>query len=127
MNCPKCQGAMDPVTVETVTVDRCTRCAGLWLDGGELQALMAIRGAEKVDSGDEKVGQLMDKVPAEMTCPRCSKPLVSKVDIDQHHIHYESCAACKGMFLDAGEFKDLKSYTFGDYIRGLFKHKEKKA
>lgn len=51
MDCPRCTGA--PL-VETdrdgITLDRCERCRGIWLDRGELEKLLA-RGtaAERVD------------------------------------------------------------------------------
>jgi Zn-finger nucleic acid-binding protein len=50
--------------------------------------------------------------------------MIRMVDVDQHHIDYEACTTCYGIFLDAGEFKDLKSFTIADYLRGLF-HKKK--
>ena len=126
MNCPKCETDMEAIAVDAVTVDRCTRCGGIWLDAGELAALRDMKNPERIDTGDVKAGRLMDKLNAG-ACPRCRGPLKTKVDVDQHHIHFEYCEACKGMFLDAGEFTDLKSYTLHDYVRGLFKHKTKKA
>lgn len=46
--------------------------------------------------------------------------MVRMVDIDQHHIWFESCKICRGTFLDAGEFRDMKHHTLADYIRDLF-------
>ncbi len=39
LGCPQCRLAMDPVTLKGVHIDRCGRCAGLWLDDSELEAL----------------------------------------------------------------------------------------
>ena len=39
MNCPKCQAAMELITFEGVTVDRCTACKGIWFDANEQKLL----------------------------------------------------------------------------------------
>ena len=124
MNCPKCQAAMETVTFEGVTVDRCTGCQGIWLDAGERRVLQDLKGAQAIDIGDATTGRKMDAITA-IDCPRCQKPMIVKTDIDHHDITFECCPVCKGIYLDAGEFTDLKDYTFMDYLRHLF-HKSKK-
>lgn len=125
MQCPKCIAAMEEVTFDAVTVDRCTVCAGIWFDAGELKLLQNAKGAEKLDTGNASEGVKQNKI-TQIQCPRCNVPMKETVDTDQHHIHLETCPQCKGAWLDAGEFKDLKSYTIADYVRGLFKHKTKR-
>ena len=124
MKCPKCAAEMELVTFEDVTVDRCTGCKGIWFDASEQKLLKAKKGAEAIDIGDVAVGKKMDKIN-DINCPRCLKPMIRMVDVDQHHIDYEACTTCFGIFLDAGEFKDLKNYTISDYLRGLFSHRKK--
>jgi uncharacterized protein len=121
MICPKCQSPMEAVTFEGVTVDRCTGCKGIWFDAKEQNLLKQARGAEAIDIGDVHTGRKMDRV-TDIKCPRCQSPMTLMEDVDQHHITFEACSACKGVFLDAGEFKDLKNYTLADYVRGLFRH-----
>ena len=41
-------------------------------------------------------------------------------DDEQRHVWYEECETCHGIFLDAGEFTDLKFKTLMDWVRGLF-------
>jgi Zn-finger nucleic acid-binding protein len=125
MQCPKCTGAMEQVAFDTVTVDRCTQCAGIWFDAGELKVLQSAKGAEKLDTGTVAEGRKQNQI-TRINCPRCNVEMKETVDTDQHHIHLETCPQCKGAWLDAGEFADLKSYTIADYVRGLFKHKAKK-
>jgi Zn-finger nucleic acid-binding protein len=43
--CPSCGGLMDAEHVRGVEVEVCTTCFGLWLDHGELDALVAAKGA----------------------------------------------------------------------------------
>jgi Zn-finger nucleic acid-binding protein len=125
MICPKCQSPMESVSFAGVTVDRCTGCQGIWFDARERNQLQQAKGSEVIDIGDARVGRKMDRI-TEIKCPRCDAPMTQVEDVDQHHITFEVCTACKGGFLDAGEFKDLKSYTLADYVRGLFRHKNAK-
>ena len=37
--CPKCGHRLDKREIETIVVEQCPSCRGLWLDEGELQAL----------------------------------------------------------------------------------------
>jgi uncharacterized protein len=37
MRCPKCGSGMDEVSMESVKVDRCTSCGGIYFDKGELE------------------------------------------------------------------------------------------
>jgi len=124
MICPKCNGQMEPVAMENVTVERCAGCQGIWVDAGEVAALREIRGSEAIDTGDARSGKKMNAIN-NINCPRCQKPMKQMVDVDQHHIQFEACTECKGIYLDAGEFKDLKSFTIADYLRGLFTHRKK--
>lgn len=39
--CPNCQSPMSEVSRRGVYVDVCPRCRGVWLDGGELEKLLA--------------------------------------------------------------------------------------
>jgi uncharacterized protein len=119
MNCPKCSAPMELVTFEDVTVDRCTSCNGIWFDANEQKWLKEKKGSEVVDSGDAAVGRKMDKI-TNYKCPRCHGAMIRMVDVDQHHIDYEACTVCYGIFLDAGEFKDLKDCTMSEYLQGLF-------
>jgi uncharacterized protein len=126
MNCPKCQAQMESVTFDKVTVDRCTSCKGIWFDANEQKQLFQAQGSEDIDIGDIRTGRKMDAV-REINCPRCRVKMMEVEDVDQHHITFESCPECHGIFLDAGEFEDLKFYTFMDYWKGLFKHSKKKS
>ena len=38
--CPKCGAALITVPYKGVEIDKCSRCAGLWLDCGELERVL---------------------------------------------------------------------------------------
>ena len=44
--CPRCGGVMDLEPAGDIEVDICTNCKGIWLDGGELEALQEKSSAE---------------------------------------------------------------------------------
>src|SRR5690242_10974545 len=119
MKCPKCNAQMELVTYEGVTVDRCTGCKGIWFDANEQRLLKEKKGAEVIDIGDAAIGKRMDKI-TDIKCPRCESKMIRMVDVDQQHIDFEACTSCFGIFLDAGEFKDLKDFTVSEYLKGLF-------
>jgi Zn-finger nucleic acid-binding protein len=119
LECPKCHHGMEESTYEGVTIDRCTNCQGLWFDGDEAWQLKEKAGSEALDSGDPKEGWKYDS-RADIGCPRCGKMMEKTADPKQKHIWYEACPE-HGMFLDAGEFSDLKFETLLDYFRGLIK------
>ena len=39
MKCPRCDGTLKEVMIEHVAIDTCDKCAGTWLDAGELEEL----------------------------------------------------------------------------------------
>jgi Zn-finger nucleic acid-binding protein len=39
LQCPGCDGRLQPVMFEGVEIDVCDKCGGVWLDANELEAL----------------------------------------------------------------------------------------
>ncbi len=53
MHCPRCETVtLTEMDRDGVTIDRCARCRGIWLDRGELEKLIA-RGAS---GGPDRAG-----------------------------------------------------------------------
>jgi Zn-finger nucleic acid-binding protein len=119
MDCPKCNAGMQEVKYGGVTVDRCTRCMGIWFDFSEHEDLKAMEGSESIDIGSTKVGKKNNEI-GDITCPRCDTKMIKMVYLDQHHIWYEACQSCYGVYFDAGEFKDYKQEDFLDKIKDFF-------
>ena len=127
INCPKCSAAMGKVTFGSVVVDRCTSCRGLWFDAREHERLKDIQGSEEIDappaagdaaaSGARSGGGGATPSDAKINCPVCHTRLIRMVDHQQPHIHFESCTVCHGVFFDAGEFRDYKEHTVGEWFR----------
>jgi uncharacterized protein len=45
MTCPRCGGKLEEIEHENVKVDRCSACAGIYLDKGELEAIVSSKSA----------------------------------------------------------------------------------
>jgi len=111
---------MKRVVQQGIEVDRCEQCGGLWFDNMEADRLLKMKGSAKtIDTGDSKVGVKQNEV-GKVECPRCHTQMIRMVDLEQHHIWYESCTVCYGKFFDAGEFKDLQDQSIMDFFRDLF-------
>ena len=39
LGCPKCEGVLEGYSFMGFALDRCEKCAGVWLDAGELEGL----------------------------------------------------------------------------------------
>ena len=118
MNCPKCSSTFESVRVGDDEVDRCTSCRGLWFRVQAVERLRSVEGSEVIDIGDAEVGRRLNSTDR-IECPECHTPMIRMVDGAQPHIHFESCKVCYGVFLDAGEFTDLKHKTVLDFLRDL--------
>lgn len=56
-NCPKCPGKLETFTFHGITLDRCRGCHGVWMDYGELEAVV-----RKVSRGP--IGEWIDTLTA---------------------------------------------------------------
>ena len=119
MKCPKCKSEMETVEYQSIEVERCTGCSGLWFELMELETLSALEGSETIDTGDSGTGEKFNALDR-IDCPVCDTPMTRMVDKDQPHIWFEKCSDCSGSFFDAGEFSDLKEKTVTDFFKGLF-------
>ncbi len=118
MKCPKCSGLFHKVLFQDTEVERCSSCNGLWFDALELPALLKKKGSERLDVGDKGDFQKTNQIE-DFRCPKDGSTMIKMVDAKQGHIWYESCGHCKGIFLDATEFKDLKDTSVLDLFRTI--------
>jgi Zn-finger nucleic acid-binding protein len=107
---------METVRVGEEQIDRCVECGGLWFDEFELDDLRAQKDSEKIDTGKPNAASDQN---AQLKCPKCDEPMLRMVDIEHARIWYETCDICGGSFLDAGEFKEMKSHNLVGKIKDL--------
>ena len=112
MNCSACNGDMGEVEVDGVTIDRCEKCGGVWLDDGEAEALGKADPSPQDEMMRVKLKLLREwKTSAEnprevdRVCPRCDKNMHRVNYKDIPGLQVEKCPDHCGMFLDQGELK----------------------
>lgn len=118
MQCPKCEGQFEVLKYVNVVFERCMSCHGMWFDFAEVAELLEKQGTEMIDSGDPLVGEAMDDV-RNIDCIRCQHRMLTVRHGEQRHIEYEICPECWSMFLDSGEFEDMKDFTIGEWFANL--------
>lgn len=128
MRCPKCPGTLEPKTYgRKITIHRCSDCGGLLCKPETLLEMKREWMSEAVlDAGDPRMGKALDKL-GDIKCPECDTVMDKTADERQTHIWYESCPSCSNIFLDAGEFTDLKYDTLMDRLRGIVRGKRPQA
>ncbi len=117
MKCPKCERDMETRTFKNIEIDRCTGCYGIFCSPGDIEKGKDVWLSEAVlDIGYENTGERYDTID-DINCPACDVKMDKISDPDQTHIWMEACPQCNKLFLDAGEFTDLKYNTMMDRIR----------
>jgi len=104
MICPKCQAAKlleRKVKGKDSTVGYCLNCKGVWFDQHELEEVMpaAIKELQVPGNALKKKKRL---------CPKCEKALY-EFDYPQTYVTIDMCKKCRGLWLDAGEFKEIRT------------------
>lgn len=99
MHCPKCESYTTSGRLQGVEVDLCPSCQGVWLDRGELSQLV---GTDK-DLSPTASGMK----DTSYACPRCHQTLTEVAYPWERRILVDVCAACEGIWLDAGELDKI--------------------
>lgn len=101
MNCPHCNVALERKVVRgrTTEIDRCPKCGGIWFDDGEVAALLGSRERAAVPPDA--------RVDPRLQCPKCRVPL-SIFGYPGTLTVAEGCRRCGGIWLDAGEFEEIR-------------------
>ena len=106
MDCPVCKNPMVVLESESVEIDHCYDCGGIWLDAGELELLIGT---------EEKAIKLLNSFEVEKNseekprkCPICFKKM-RKIIVgnEKPSLLIDSCAKEHGLWFDAGELQDV--------------------
>ena len=121
MHCPKCEGELEQKTHEHITIDCCNSCQGLYVSPEMLEEMRGNILSEKfLDTGPHATGVKFDQIE-DIDCPYCNVRMDKIEDEVQTHIWMEQCPQCHRIWLDAGEFSDLKYETFRDKFKAIQK------
>jgi len=101
MHCPACQEPMVVLELESVEVDYCLACHGVWLDAGELELLF---GAREMTAGFLQGGDSA-KAQGEKArrCPICNRKMDKAATQGPESVTYDLCPRGDGVWFDKGE------------------------
>lgn len=148
MDCQQCKEPLLTLEQDSVEIDYCIRCRGVWLDAGELNLLPGGGEAGFIQSClMGKAGRGDRTVKAGRPCPVCGrKTEKGKVDIagvirtdhtspgrvpgeEAPWLSAERCPACLGLWLDGGSLEKLINLKNGgtiqpflDWLQKIFNH-----
>ncbi|MFC1910349.1 zf-TFIIB domain-containing protein [Chloroflexota bacterium] len=116
MICPNENVEMQQVKVEshygqTVILDQCPKCGGIWFDHFELYSVKQGQ-AEKIESFNVDTLRTSSQIGnSEFLCPRDSGKLIHFSDpFFPKDIIIASCPVCNGFWLNRGEFIKYQNY-----------------
>ena len=108
MKCPACKAPLVVVERESIEVDWCPDCHGVWFDAGELE-LLAEKAGRKLEP--DMIGRPAGKVgEARRRCPRCRHKMEKASPTGGGALLLDRCPD-HGLWFDAGEL--------GSLLRGL--------
>lgn len=113
MDCPRCHLMLRRTDYEGVEVDMCDNCWGIWLDEGEMEAVIDSREMTFSDAERKQFLNARSSLPPmgpsdPIDCPSCGKPmdvLTSDVGLN---ITIDRCIY-HGIWLDSGEIKAVQA------------------
>ncbi len=111
--CGRCSALMYPRQIASLNVDVCRECLSIYLDGGELSALLEPYAKQAVqahisDKVSHKPQLLNNKYEAKLKCPNCQF-LFRKMEVQGHSgiFNLDFCTGCTGVWFDGGELEEL--------------------
>jgi len=118
MHCPIDNNELEKQSYEAdIEIDICPRCAGVWLDKGELETIEEtiendyIEELEKFpDYAGSAYTMALQKKAAEITCPDCNTAMERKEYAYTSQIMIDKCPKCHGIWLDKGELQALEIF-----------------
>jgi len=106
MDCPVCKEPMVVLEYESVEVDYCVSCEGIWLDAGEIELLFGDAQAceDFLNAGDRRDAARGEKP---RRCPICAKKMAKAVTGGGEPVTYDRCPRGDGLWLDGGELAEI--------------------
>lgn len=131
MECPSCGSPTEQVEIESIKVDRCTKCGGVWYDYGELRLLK-----DKEDHGDYRWIDLdlwrererfRSAEQDGLACPIDGQAMVT-VHYGDSDVHVDICPSRHGVWLEKGAYERIVAYladkvdseSLGEYVHDVW-------
>src|SRR5579863_6748529 len=111
MRCPNCNRALEPEAEEARPVERCARCAGVFIGQRALRDLLFAQAA--TPSGTpmdyQRPSPAADAVRYR-PCPACCEPMLRRNFLETSGVIVDVCGP-HGVWLDRGELEALTAFA----------------
>ena len=105
MICPECHCDFDIGVDSEQPVFHCPQCAGTWIGGRSLHAMLArTNDSASIEEVLDSILEL-DFRESRRQCPRCAPRHLKMVVIEDTELDF--CSRCKGLFFDPGELDQV--------------------
>lgn len=111
ITCPRCTTATSVVAIETLELDCCAGCGGIWFDLGEVKALRQLADDRRLREQlleflhAREAGPTLTEEVA-LSCPVCALKMVRRHHEDAPGVVVDRCQQ-HGTWLDQGEAERL--------------------
>src|SRR5262245_52798127 len=101
--CPGCGSALRSFAVETVELEGCPHCGGLWFDRDTLRKLAHQAPGQMLDLGGAPRPRGRRLAAPQQECPSCRAALrVCRLRARPQDVAADACPKCGGIWLDHG-------------------------
>ena len=111
MLCPVCEIEMLILEFQNIEIDYCHKCAGIWLDEGELELLLD----EKQKQNSPIFNALASMKPAKKCenrkCPVCRNNMKTVKIMANTEVEIDKCPHNHGLWFDAGELQQIAKFA----------------
>jgi len=106
--CPACKNDMIVVEYNSIELDYCNDCYGVWFDSGELELLLK---SISLDTSD-LLKNILDTREAKLSetrrrCPMCRQKMRETTLGQKPRILVDACRQGHGLWFDGGEVQEL--------------------
>jgi len=117
--CPRCDVPLAEFTYENVTLDRCPKCGGAWLDGEELAEVVATQHQQFSDDefaeirAEEQAAAVTteEKIPDAYPCLICGR-MMNRMNYQYTSgIIIDRCPVGHGVWLDSAELGKVQVFS----------------
>ena len=132
MNCPVCKTAMVILELQSIEIDYCPSCEGIWLDSGELELLLE----DSVEKENLLKSFQTDEKSSEqkLKCPICRKKMDKILVGKDKSVLIDKCKNHHGLWFDKGELESIismgsfdKSNKVLQLMKEMFSHRLNKS
>lgn len=131
MKCPVCNEEMIVLELDSVEIDYCYSCGGIWLDEGELELLL--ENAEVKDKLLASFSIVKRTKEKKLPCPICHKKMEKVYLGKEKNIVLDRCPKKHGLWFDKGELAEVIQLVSFDeenkvlnFLKNLFLNGESK-